>query len=144
MRIRNHEIKRFMNFLMELELKGRESRLRTRFVKLLAERQKLVEDEHYQLIVQHSNLDENNKPLIVERDGQTMYDVQDIVSFNRDYHILLNEEFIIDETEERKEMLLLIKDVILNCEKTFKGEEAILYDRMCDIVEKINYKEDVE
>lgn len=144
MRIRNHEIKRFMNFLMELELRGRESRLRTRFVKLLAERQKLVEDEHYQLIVQHSNLDENNKPLIVERDGQTMYDVQDIVSFNRDYHILLNEEFIIDETEERKEMLLLIKDVILNCEKTFKGEEAILYDRMCDIVEKINYKEDVE
>ena len=144
MRIRNHEIGKFISFLMELELKGRESRLRTRFVKLLAERKNLVDDEHYQLILQHSNLDENGNPKVIELNGQKMYDIDNIVAFNIDYNILLNEEFVIDETEERKEMLLLVKDVILNCDKTFKGEEAILYDRMCDVVEEIRYEESNE
>ncbi len=141
MKIRNHEIKGFVDFLMELELKGKESRLRTRFVKLLIERQNLIEEEHQQLIIQYSNLDENGFPKIIERDGQKMYDVVDIISFNREYNILLNEEFVIDESEERKEMLLLIKDIILDCDKTFKGEEAIRYDRYCQIVEDIKYIE---
>jgi hypothetical protein len=140
MRLRNVEVESLIKFLMELELKGRDSRLRTRFVKLLMERQTLIDEEHQQLVKQYSSKDKDGNPNIVVKDGKQFYDVEDKVGFNREYYILLNEEYIIEETEERKEMLLLIKDIILNCEKTFMGGEALEYDRWCEIVEEIKYE----
>lgn len=140
MRMMNGEVEPFINFLMSFELVGRDSRMRTRFVKLLAERASLIKDEHAELIRQFAKFDENGDPYIVEIDGQKAYDVPDRVAFNKEYHLLLCEEFVIEENEERKEMLLFIKDVILNCEKTFKGREALEYDRWCEIVEEIKYE----
>lgn len=140
MRMKNVEVENLLKFIMELELKGRDSRLRTRFAKLLMERQNLVDEEHQELVKQYSITDDSGKPKIVEKDGKQFYDVQDKVGFNREYFILLNEEFIIEETEERKEMLLLLKDVILNCDKTFMGGEALEYDRWCEMVEDIIYE----
>lgn len=140
MKIKNGEIEAFANFLMKLELKGRESRLRTRFVKLLMERVELVTEEHRDLIRQFARFHENGEPVIIEEGGVRMYDVPDRVTFNREYAMLLNEDFIIEENEERKEMLLFIKELILNCDMTFKGREALEYDNWCEIVEEINYE----
>ncbi|EJW14016.1 hypothetical protein PAV_141p01220 (plasmid) [Paenibacillus alvei DSM 29] len=140
MRMKNEEVQHFANFLMTFELKGRESRMRTRFVKLLAERVELVNEEHKELIRQYARFDENGEPIIVEIDGQKAYDVPDRTAFNKEYFLLLNEDFVIEENEERKEMLLFIKDVILNCDKTFKGREALEYDRWCDIADEIKYE----
>jgi hypothetical protein len=141
MRIKNIEIEPFIKFLMSFELKGRESRLRTRFAKLLMERLKLINEENMDLIRQFGNKDENGNIKIVERDGKRYYDVVDKDAYNREYFILMNEDFVIDETEERKEMLLFIKELILNCDMTFKDEEALEYDRWCEIVEEINYED---
>jgi hypothetical protein len=137
--LKNVEVESLIKFLMELELKGRDSRLRTRFVKLLMERQNLIDEEHQQLVKQYSSKDSEGNPNIIIKEGKQFYDVEDKVGFNREYYILLNEEYIIEETEERKEMLLLLKDIILNCEKTFMGGEALEYDRWCEMVEEINY-----
>lgn len=140
MRIKNVEIQEFINFLMGFELKGRESRLRTRFVRLLAERIALISEEHNELIRQYAKFNENDEPIIIEIEGTRVYDVPDKAAFNKEYHILLNEDYVIDENEERKELLLFVKDIILNCEKTFKGREALEYDRWCEIVEEIKYE----
>lgn len=140
MKIKNSEVEPFANFLMSFELVGRESRMRTRFVKILMERVALIREEHAELIRQFARFHENGEPIIVENEhGQKMYDVPDKVSFNREYALLLNEDFVIEENEEKKEMLLFIKELILNCDKTFKGREALEYDIWCDIVEEINY-----
>lgn len=142
MNIKNIELEPFINFIMGLELKGRESRLRTRFAKLLMKRLELVNSEHADLIKQYSKTDENGTPKIIERqDGTKVFDVIDKTSFNREYALLMNEHFIIDENQERKEMLLLIKQLILECDKTFKDGEALEYDRWCEIVENINYED---
>jgi hypothetical protein len=139
MRIKNIEVEPLITFLMEMELKGRDSRFRTRFVKLLMERQTLIEGEHKDLIKQFSSIGEDGQPNTIEQNGKSFYDVQDKVGFNKEYFMLMNEDFIIEETEERKEMLILLKDVILNCEMTFMGGEALKYDRWCDIFEEIKY-----
>lgn len=140
MKMKNEEVQHFANFLMSFELKGRDSRMRTRFVKILAERIELVNEEHKELIRQYARFDEQGEAIVVEINGQKAYDVPDRAAFNREYFLLLNEDFVIEENEERKEMLLFIKDVILNCDKTFKGREALEYDRWCDIVEEIQYE----
>lgn len=140
MKIINAEAQDFANFLMSIDLIGRDSRFRTRFVRLLMERVQQVKSEHAELIKQFARFDEEGNPIIVKINGQDAYDVPDRASFNKEYNLLLNEEYVIDETEERKEMLLLIKDIILNCQKTFKGREALEYDRWCEIVEAIKYE----
>jgi hypothetical protein len=140
MKIKNYEVKEFANFLINLELKGRESRLRTRFVKVLMGRADLIDEEHVELIKQFAKFDDKGEPIIIEIDGVKTYDVPEKEAFNKEYYALLNEEFILEENEERKEMLLLLKEVILNCEMTFKGREALEYDRWCEIVEEIVYE----
>lgn len=141
MKMKNDEVEYFSIFLMGLELPSFESRLRTRFVKhILGERIQLVKEEHAELIKEFARFDEEGNPIVIQDGDKQMYDVPDRAGFNREYFRLLNEDFVIDETEERKEMLLLIKDIILNCDKTFKGREALEYDRWCEIVEEIKYE----
>lgn len=141
MKMKNIEVEKFAEFLMGIELKSSESRLRTRFVKsVLAERMNLIREEHTDLIKEFARFDNDGNPMVVKVDGQDAYDVPDRKAFNKEYNALMYEEFIIDETEERKEMLLSIKDVILNIDMTFKGREAMEYDRWCEIVEEIQYE----
>lgn len=139
MRMKNAEVEAFANFLMTIELRGKESRLRTRFVRMLVEKVDQINEDHRELIRQFASFDENGEAIIVEIDGKKAYDVPDREAFNHEYFLLLNEDFIIDESEERREMLMFIKELILNCDTTFKGREALEYDRWCDIVEEISY-----
>lgn len=142
MKLKNIEVEPLANFLMKFELKGKESRLRTKFVRLLTEVQQQINKDNYELIKEYANLDEDKEPKKVERDGKFFYDIKPELKreYNKEYIVLMEEDYIVDETENNKEMLSFIKEAILNCEMTFKGREAIEYDRYCDIVEEINYE----
>lgn len=138
MKLRNIEIEPFVEFLMSFELKGKESRLRTRLVKLLNEKLANFRDEHLELVKDYANLDENKNPVIIDKgDGTQAYDIENIDEFNYQYDLLMFEEFTIENTEERNEMLTFVKDMVLDCDKVFSGIEALRYDRFCDIVEQV-------
>lgn len=139
MRMKNIEVEPLVEFIMKFELKGKESRMRTRFARLLSERIQMVNEEHQQLLKNYSNLDEDGNVIVLEREGKSFYDVVDKQKFSREYFLLMNEDYVIDLNEERKEMLILVKELILDCEMTFKYEEALQYDRWCEIVEQIEY-----
>lgn len=139
MKLRNIEIEPFVEFLMSFELKGKESRLRTRLVKLLNEKLVDFRDEHLELVKDYAKLDENQNPVIIEKEnGVQAYDIENIDEFNYQYDLLMFEEFTIEKTEERAEMLSFVKDMILDCDKVFSGLEALRYDRFCDIVEQVD------
>lgn len=140
MKMKNAEVEPLVEFLMSLELKGKQSRLRTRFVKLLAEQVQVIQDEHAELIKQYASFNDDGKPNIVEVNGVQMYDVKERNEFNKEYGLLLSEDYIVEQTESIKEMLLLVKDIILDCDMTFSGREALQYDRFCEIAEEINYE----
>lgn len=137
MRINNFELKHFANFLISLKLSGKESRMRTRFCKLLGEQMKQFEDERSLLIDQYAEKDNKGRPVVVEENGQRLYKIADREGFNRDFDILHREEFIIAHTEERIEMLRAVKEIVLNVDMEFKGEEAFAYDRWCEICEEL-------
>lgn len=139
MKIRNYELNDLQEFLMKFKLKGKETRLRTRFVRKLNEYLNRMNDEHMDLIKAYANLDEEGNPIIVDIDGVRKYDMtkENLRSFNIEYSKLLSEKVIIVPNEENKEMLSFIKELILGCEMTFSGEEALKYDRYCDIVEEM-------
>ena len=141
MKLYNHEIEAFIHFLMTEELIGKQSRMRTRFCKLLGERAKEVEDERQDLIKQYSTKDENDKPKVeTNEDGSIIYPLTDAQAFYKELSILLDEEFIIDETLERKDMLETVRDIVLDSKQTFSGQAAYLHSRFCDLVEEVKYE----
>ena len=83
-KMKNNELNLVIGFLMELKLKGRESRMRTRFVKQLQTYYSdLVLEEQQQLIEEHGERDENGelvmRPMELE-DGTTAseYSIKDV------------------------------------------------------------------
>ena len=136
----NIEVEPFINFLMELELPAKQSRMRTRFCKLGIERLRLLEEEKMEIIKKHGNIDENGEIKQVEDEqGRLIWDVKDKDGFNADYKELMIEEWVLELNEEKKDMLLTLKDSVLNLDIILKGKEALQYDRWCEIVEQIKY-----
>lgn len=142
MKLYNHELQKFIEFLYDLELIDQKSRMRTRLINLLVNKQRLFSDEYQLMVREHSNLDKHGNPLIIEVGDEKHFDIRDIDAFNKAYLGLLNEEVIIEQNQENKKMLLTIQDIILNCGLSFKGQEAVEYERYCEIVEQIHYNEE--
>ena len=143
MEIKVFELEDFIEFLLDFELKGKDSRLRTRFVSLLMRRLDLSRQEHADLLIEFAQKDDSGEPITVKQeDGQIAYKIEDMEEYKKQYFLLMNEDFYIEEDREKEEMLKFVKDLVLNTDKTFKGEKALEYDRWCEIVETIKYNVD--
>lgn len=140
MEMKNGELKGFCEFLMKQELDAKNTRMRMRFVRMAADRLKEVDEENRRLINKYAKKDGSGKPIVVINDDETeTVEITDINSFKKEFSEILLEDFVIEENEERKDMLLSIKNTVLNAEGTFKGDEAVFYDRWCQIVEGISF-----
>lgn len=127
MKLKNYQIKYIIELLSSLTLKGKQSRMRTRFIKPLL--------SHYQenVIKELLNLTEDYS----ERDENTEY--------FKEEQLLLNEEYIIELNEFNKMTLLSISEIVLEGDFDVKGEIAEMYDEWCEQFERvIKYYEDIE
>lgn len=135
----NSEVQVFADYLMTLKMSARFSRLRTRFVKLLAERMNQIEEERKVLIKEFANLDENGNPKTImnEDTKQEVFDIRDMEGFAAEYQALLTEKFIILQDESNSEMLLTIRSGVENDESEYSGQDALIHYRFCEIVEQV-------
>lgn len=133
-RMHNIEVESLSSFLLELNLKGKESRMRTRFMKTLQEQVEVIRGEHQELIKQFAKF-EGDEPVIVEKDGQQVYDVEDLDGFNKEYNELMLEQFVIEVTEANKDMIEVVRKAVIECDKEFSGNDALVFDRYCEIME---------
>ena len=127
LKLKNYQIKYIIELLSSLTLKGKQSRMRTRFIKPLL--------SHYQenVIKELLNLTEDYS----ERDENTEY--------FKEEQLLLNEEYIIELNEFNKMTLLSISEIVLEGDFDVKGEIAEMYDEWCEQFERvIKYYEDIE
>ncbi|TPG68898.1 hypothetical protein EEL31_10395 [Brevibacillus laterosporus] len=139
-KLANYELATLYKMLYELELTGKQSRMRTRFCKLLENRINETQDERDKLIRQFAKYDENGQVVTQKDEKQKEYiTIHDVNAFNKEMDILMREDFTLDETEERKDMLLTVSDIILNIETSFSKEDAISYDRYCEVFENLTY-----
>lgn len=143
MKLYNYQLKTFIEFLLSLSLIDQKSRMRTRLTNLLNDKLNQFKEEHIQLLKEHCHLDENDMPKILEVEGEQQFDVIDIEAFSKAYSDLENEEVFIEQNCERRNMLLSVKDSVLNCGMEFSGESAMRYDAVCQIVEQIQYEEEI-
>ncbi|MCU9614071.1 DUF1617 family protein [Caldibacillus lycopersici] len=125
--LENRKLEQAANLLFHLALKGKQSRHRTKFIKLLQARIEEVEEQRIQLAKEHSNLDEEGNPIV----KNNKFDIKDLDAFSKDLEELYDEKMVI-EGGDYTSMLKTLKEVLLTCEVEFSGKEAVLYDYLCE------------
>jgi hypothetical protein len=139
MKMRNYEIKDFANYLLGLELVGKQSRMRTKFCKLLETQLEEVDKDRLVLAHEFADKNEDGTPKTEEKeDGSKVFVIPNQEEFNREYVELLNEEFHIVNNSDKHDMIETIKNIVLNTDQTFSGVEAVKYSRWCDILDEVN------
>lgn len=143
MKIRNAELESFGNLLFDLPLKGRKSRMRTRFIRLIDNHlEQIVNTERSQLIDDYAEKNEDGKP-VNDGKGNITLKKEYMETFSKELAILMDESLVIEETEEHKDMFLAIAKIILEGDFEVSGNIASMYDGWCDQFEEVenNYGE---
>ncbi|KOS61403.1 hypothetical protein FJQ98_16880 [Lysinibacillus agricola] len=149
MMMKNYEIGELQSFLFNLILKGKESRMRTRFISLLDNQIELIKKERQLLINDYASKDDKGDIVTetkVINDREEMIVIFPSIDAEKEAQmqimLMMDEDFIIEETVDKIEMLKTLQNIILNCDLEFTGQKAVLYDRFCEIFEEIYLLED--
>ncbi|MRG87012.1 DUF1617 family protein [Salinibacillus xinjiangensis] len=126
-KIENGQLAQVSNLLFNLSLKGKQSRHRTKFIKLLNERVKEVEEQRIELAKEHSKVDEGGEPII----NGNQFELKDVEEFQKELKELFDEEMVI-EGGDYQGMLKTVQKVLEECDKEFSGQEAFTYDYICE------------
>ena len=136
--MKNFELKVFGEFLYELSLKGKDSRMRSRFIALLEAQLELIQKERDILLQDYAQTDENGRPITKEdNEGNPFMVLKDAQSYNLEITKLMQEEFVIEVKDDNKDMLKTVAEAVLNVDKEFSGFEAESYNRLCDVLEPV-------
>lgn len=144
MKFKNDHLESLGNLLFDLALKGKESRMRTRFIKIIdSHLQEVVNSERTQLINDYAEKDEDNEP-VNDGKGNITLKSEYMDTFAEELRVLMDESLIVSKNEENKDMLLALADIILEGDFEVSGMVASLYDSWCIEFEAVkdNYKEE--
>lgn len=142
MRLPNYMVSSFTEFLFSLELPFRQSRLRSKLVKQARMQLKEIEEVRQELIEKYGEKDSEGKVKTESKeDGSMFIPLSDVDGFNNDITELMQEDWIVEENESNKDMLLAAKDIILNYDGVLKGEEAMQFDVYAEVFENLSYEE---
>jgi len=115
------------SWLNELNLSGKESRERTRFVNLIVKHIDENEKFRMEIISKYCEKDENgeNRKKMNEQ-GQEVWDMseENQEKFAKEFIDLMDENFIIDVLEGNKEKTKVVKDIVLNTNYVFGPKEG--------------------
>lgn len=138
MKIKKFELEPFIAYLHSLKLDRVDSRMRSRFKKILIEKYQEFADELSEINENYTKKDSSGKPLIqddkwiFENNNERFKEITD----------LSIEEIHIEQNEENKKMLLSVKESVLNRGPSeLQGKDADVYDCLAEIVEQIKYEE---
>ncbi|UOE96081.1 DUF1617 family protein [Alkalihalobacillus sp. LMS39] len=132
-KIQNGKLGQAINLLFNLSLKGKKSRHRTKFIKLLDERLREVAEQEQELLKEHCHLDGKGDPKKTD-DGKS-WDVKDKEAFLKDKKELYEEEMVI-EGGDVSGMLKTVKEILDECEEEWQGAEATTYFELCEIFDE--------
>ena len=130
LRIKNKDVIKCYFLLRDVSLTLKESRLRSKFCKILAQHNDEVYIPNKQEIINMFAVVDEKSQVIIPENKKNEY-----LTENK---VLDEEELLIECNELNKTMILCLND-ILNNEQVFdklSGEDALIHDMLCDIFEE--------
>ena len=137
-------------WLSQQMLHGKQSRNRTRFIKLISERHKEVNEERDRLLKEYCDKNKKKENIYLDKDGKETTDIKLSVKYkiseeskqkiDKEYYEFLDEDYKIDVTPANSEIINDVKDIVLNTTSQFTGKEAVLYNSWCESFEDLDSK----
>lgn len=120
-------------FLQGIKLKGRNSRARTKLVRLISPTLAEVQESEKALIKEFAVLDDDGNP-VLKKDGQPELRPGTVLEFNQEHYKLFSEISIIEggTYEGHREQCIEILD---NYDGELSGNDAEAYDELFDALE---------
>lgn len=139
MQFKIHEINPLMSFLSNLEIPAKDSRFRTRLIKLAQNRLDQYNEERAELIQRFGEKNEDGT-LKTDESGNVPIIKEHLEEFNEARNDLINEVWELESTKEIEKTFQVIKKAIEEYDGNLKGEESVVYDLWC---EKLNIGLDI-
>ena len=131
-RIQNYLLNEAIEFFYNLKLKGRQSRMRSKLIRMLNTRAEEFVEQQKELLKEHCNL-ENGEPKIIKNEqGVDVYDIKDLEAYGKDRQELFSEEYVI-EGADNDLMIKTVRTVLDECDIELSGRKAVLYEQLCEI-----------
>jgi SepF-like predicted cell division protein (DUF552 family) len=130
-KIENQKLAPAINLLFGLGLKGKQSRHRSKFVRLLQTKLQEFADDEKQLRKEECNLDENEEPKTYVKNGVEMLDVKDLEHFKKAKDELYKEEVVITGAD-KETTLQTVHKVLDSLDKELSNQDADVYDYLLD------------
>ena len=144
-------IESIVDWMVKQELSGKQSRIRTRFIKEIAERADEIGKIRKEMLIQYSEKDKKTKEPIMfaidekgkeyETTDQKLgkrYKIESNDKFEKDFKGYLEEDYIINVTPANKDTINVIKGIVLDTEEKFKGQMSAYYDEWATAFESIS------
>ena len=161
----NDQVKILPVFLNEMMLHGKESRARTKFVKILVDKIAEINAEKEKMILTYCKKNDKKEPLflyteITEKDGKPVpveketterakgqryafETKEDETKFETEWKDFINEDFIIDILPSNSEIINTVAKLVFETTSQFSGNDAALYNEWCesfDSIEEVKVK----
>lgn len=127
--MKNRDLAKAIKFLNSLNLKGKDSRSRSKFIRLLEQYFEELKDDELELLKEFDLLDENGNI------KQELNDTDSIRLFNTEQEKLYSEQVIIN-CEDNIDRMNTLKEVLENLDTELSGDDAYIYDYLLDEMEK--------
>lgn len=137
-KIKHEFIGEIINFLVALNVKGKQNRHRIRFVNALQHRYKQIAEEEMELIKEYAGVDDEGLP---KRKDNDSFDVQDVKGFKKQQEDLFAEEFVL-EGGDNHGMLKTMKSIVFNYDEEVSGRTAFVFNHLYEAFD--NAKEEKE
>lgn len=139
LKIKNAYVSPLGMLLHAMELNIKESRMRTRFVKLLEEQEvNIIYPEKKMILETYCTKGDGGKPLMRDRE-QGIYLFEDPEEEDKALEALnelLNEQLIIELTEQNKDMIITVGNLLLNSDNIkVSSSVADMVDEWCSAFE---------
>lgn len=140
-------------FLIMRKLHGKESRLRTRFLKAIEPAVTEIGEERLKMAKEFADKNDKGEPILLDKEGNVTTEEKDgvtfqmkerLAEFNKEFAAFLDEEFRVNVDSTNREMFTVIRDILLNTSEEFTGRMATLYDDWCVAFENIKEYPDDE
>lgn len=138
MKFKNYEIEMLINFLFDMKLKGKQSRMRTRLINILnVYLKETLDPERNEMIQSYAEKDNKGEPVFSEDGNKIILQKDRLQEFHVEMDALMNEDFAIDLTDFNLEILISVGHSLLECEMELEGRQAMLFDNWCEQFEEV-------
>ena len=129
-KIENKYLTAVNNLLFNLKLKGKQTRARSKFLKLVLKKIEEFNEDEKTLVKEYAKLDKDGEPIV----NGDRYDIEDLKGYGKAVKEL-NDEVAIISGSEYVNSFEELKTVLDNLDIELEGADALAYDLLMDAFE---------